>query len=353
MLSHQELADVLKRFPRVNVAHLPTPLEPLANLGSDLGLTLFAKRDDCTGIGFGGNKVRQLEFYFGAAREADADTILITGAVQSNFVRTAAAIASRFGLQCHIQLEERVDGVDALYRHNGNVLLDKLLGATLHSFATGEDETAADRALRDRADQLRTEGKRPYVIPLGADNPPLGALGYVDAALELAGQLQELDPVDEIVVASGSALTHVGILFGLRALGVDIPVRGICVRRDADQQTARVKKRLDDLCTLTGVDPGIGDKDIRLHDGTLAPGYGKLNDDVVEAIKLTARREGLFVDPAYTGKVIAGLIQLARAGQLAGDRIVFWHTGGQPALFAYAEQLTAALDATSQQPSAT
>ena len=345
MTNAQKLSRLLETFPRAKMAHVPTPIETLPNLSRAIGCNVSVKRDDCTGIGFGGNKVRQLEFYMGAAQAAGADTVLITGAVQSNFVRTAAAMAGRLGLECHIQLEERVDGVDTLYRNNGNVLLDRLLGATLHSFATGEDEQAADRQLREIAKDLRQQGRAPYVIPLGADNPPIGALGYVAAAIELAEQLSETSTsFDEIIIASGSALTHVGLLFGLRALGISIPVRGICVRRDAEAQRARVIKRTHDLIELTGLDPSIPDSDIRLHDGTLAPGYGKLNDHVLEAIQLCARHEGLFVDPAYTGKVMAGLIQLCRSDELAGDTVLFWHTGGQPALFAYAEQLTAAME---------
>jgi len=214
-----DVAARLAEFPRVSVAHVPTPLEPLANLSADFGTSIFVKRDDCTGFALGGNKVRQLEFYIGAALHEGADTILITGAIQSNFVRTAAAMARRFGMDCHIQLEERVDGAGDLYRTNGNVLLDRLLGATIHSFPVGEDESAADQSIYRIADGLRAEGRKPYVITLGTDHPPLGALGYVDAALELVGQIDGEPPFDEIIVGSGSASTHSGLLFGLRAIG--------------------------------------------------------------------------------------------------------------------------------------
>ena len=332
----------LRPFPRARAAHTPTPLEPLANLGADLGLDLYVKRDDCTGLAFGGNKVRQLEFYLGAALAERADTVLITSAVQSNFVRTAAAMARRFGMACHIQLEERVPDVTNLYRNNGNVLLDRLLGATLHSYPEGEDEAGADATVAALADELRSRGHRPYVIPLAADHPPLGALGYVLAAKELAAQLAAIEPLDEIIVASGSALTHTGLLYGLRALGLDIPVRGICVRRNAAVQAARVAKRVDDLGELTGLQVAVGEADVRMFDGTLAPGYGRLNDATTDAIERTARREGLFLDPVYTGKTMAGLIELSRSGGLAGRRILFWHTGGQPALFGYADQLARA-----------
>jgi D-cysteine desulfhydrase family pyridoxal phosphate-dependent enzyme len=339
MSNEAQLTEMLARFPRVRATFAPTPLERMQNLGSDLGLSLYAKRDDCTGFGFGGNKVRQLEFYLGAAVEARADVILITGAVQSNFVRTAASMAARFNMACHIQLEERVPDVGPLHRENGNILLDRLLGATLHSYPRGEDEAGADAAVSAIAERLRASGHRPYIIPLGADHEPLGALGYVVAAMELAQQLKDTGPVDDIIVASGSAATHAGLLFGLRALGLDLPVYGICVRREAAVQTVRVAKRVHDIAKMTGIEVNFEQSDFRLYDGTLAPGYGLVNPATRDAIMQAARREGLFLDPVYTGKAMAGLMQLAQDKALAGRRIIFWHTGGLPALFAYADKI--------------
>lgn len=322
-------------FPNLNAGHLPTPIDPLPNLGGDLGITLFAKRDDCTGIAFGGNKVRQLNYYLGAAKASGADTVLITGAVQSNFTRTTAAMAASLGMACHIQLEERVPETSAVYRENGNVLLDRLCGAELHSYPDGEDEAGADAALGALAGRLRGEGRAPYIVPLSGDRPPLGALGYVDAAQEIAEQSP--DGFDVIVVGSGSALTHVGLLCGLRLLGIDTPVQGICVRRDATAQRARVAGRLDALAELLGVSNPTRPDDILLYDGALAPGYGRLNAATRDAIDRAARREGLILDPVYTGKVMAGVIALSEIW--AGKRVLFWHTGGQPALFGYSEIL--------------
>jgi len=339
MSSIELLTRTLDRFPRVEVAHTPTPLESLENLGGDLGLALFAKRDDCTGFAFGGNKVRQLEYYIGEALKERADTILITGAIQSNFVRTAAAMARRFNMECHVQLEERVSGAGELYRTNGNVLLDRLLGATITTFPVGEDESGADKALYERAGRMRSDGKRPYVITLGTDHPPLGALGYVRAAMELSAQLEDRPPFDEIVVGSGSASTHSGLLFGLRALGNHTPVRGICVRREAPLQKPRVEGRVRDIDNLLGMTNTVDPDDVRVFDGSLSPGYGKLNDITHHAIRASAQREGMFLDPTYTGKVMAGLMILAESDALEGKRILFWHTGGQPGLFAYADQL--------------
>ena len=233
----------LDELPRVPLGHVPTPIEAMPNLAARLGTAarLFVKRDDCTGLAFGGNKVRQLEFYVGEAGARGADTILITGAVQSNFARLAAAAARTLGMDCHVQLEDRVPGTGQLYRESGNVLLDRMLGATLHAYPTGEDEAGADRRLDDLAAALARDGRRPYVIHLGPDYPPLGALGYVVAAREIHAQLAAQDlAVDEIVVPSGSGATHAGLLFGLRVLGWTGTVTGVCVRRAAAQQRARI-----------------------------------------------------------------------------------------------------------------
>ena len=318
----------------------------MPNLGRRLGVPgLFVKRDDCTGLAFGGNKVRQLEFYFGAAREQQADTALITGAVQSNFVRLAAAAANRLGMECHIQLEERVPKTDPAYRNSGNVLLDRLLGATLHAYPDGGDEAGADRRLGEIADELRDQGRKPYIIPLAPGHPPLGALGYVDAAREILAPTDQGGPAfDEVVVASGSGHTHAGLLTGFRALGSPVQVTGVCVRRDAEAQRRRIRTRCGEIAELLAIDPVVEDPDIHLDDDFLAPGYGQLNDATREAIALAARTEGLLLDPVYTGKVMAGFIHRAREAG-AGRSLLFVHTGGTPALFAYESALTAAFGA--------
>jgi len=325
------LKQVLAGFPRAQAAHTPTPLEPLARLGAAHGIDLWVKRDDLTGVAFGGNKARQLEYYFGEALAAGADCVLLTSAVQSNFMRMTAAFARRFGLEPYLQLEERVADAGALYHENGNLLLDRILGAELSSYPEGEDEAGADAAVAARAEALKRSGRKPYVIPLAASSKPLGALGYVDAAIELA----ESGPLafDEIVVASGSALTHAGLLTGLRALGLETPVLGACVRRGAEAQSQRVLQRCRDLEALLGLPASVAPEDVRLDDRALAPGYGRLNAATRAAILDTARQEGLFLDPVYTGKAMATL--LANAERLRGKRALLWHTGGQPALFAY------------------
>ncbi|MXX04068.1 MAG: D-cysteine desulfhydrase family protein [Gemmatimonadetes bacterium] len=335
------LTKAIDKFPRVRLGHVPTPLDPASRLSAALGIELWIKRDDCTGLALGGNKVRQLEFPLGEAQKRDADTLLITSAVQSNYVRVAAAAGRRLGMETHIQLEERVPDVDALHRSSGNVLLDRLFGAKLHSFPVGDDEPAADASLDLLAQSLAEEGRRPYVIHLAPAHPPLGALGYVLAAEETLAQARDLDlAFDAVVCPTGSALTHAGLLVGFRALGKETPVYGICVRRDADSQVARVRKVAVELASMIERPEVFDADDVMAYDGVLAPGYGRLNDAVREAIALAARQEGLLLDPVYTGKTMAGLIDHVRSGVIAeGSRVLFIHTGGLPAIFAYGDKL--------------
>ncbi|MGI9204742.1 MAG: D-cysteine desulfhydrase family protein [Woeseiaceae bacterium] len=320
-----------------------TPLEFMPNLSEHCGgARLFVKRDDCTGLTFGGNKVRQIEFYLGEAVAQRADTILITGAVQSNFVRTAAAAARQLGMECHIQQEERVANTDQQYRESGNVLIVKLLGATLSSYPSGEDEAGADRQVGLIADELRAQGRNPYIIPLGPGHAPLGALGYVVAAQELLHQVNESGlEVENVFVGSGSGATHGGLLFGLKTLGSKIGVIGVCVRREAELQRERIANTCAQIATLLGTENPVADADIKLDDGFLAPGYGVPGQSVLDAIMLAARTEGLILDPVYTGKVMAGTIHHAKLASPESSNI-FLHTGGTPAIFAYQDTLAAA-----------
>ena len=304
---------------------------------------LYVKRDDCTDLAFGGNKVRQMEFYLGEARLQKADTILITGAIQSNFVRVAAAGARRLGMDCHIQLEERVPKDDPVYRNSGNVLLDRILGATLYSYPEGEDEEGADRRIVEIAQELESRGRRPYIIPLGPGHAPTGALAYVLAAREMLNQMEtERLSIDEVVVPSGSGHTHGGLLFGLRALDSRIRVTGICVRRGAAAQRDRIRARCKEIGELLGVQSRVTEEDIRLCDEFLAPGYGRLNGATVDAIRAAAHTEGLILDPVYSGRTMAGFIHRARDAGV-GRALLFLHTGGTPGLFAYGPELSAAL----------
>lgn len=327
-------------FPRVELSHTPTPLERMPNLSAKLaGPELWIKRDDCTGLAMGGNKARQLEYYVGQARQLQADTLLTTGAVQSNHVRMTIAAARKMGMRVEVQLEKRVSDRLPAYYESGNPLLMKIMGAVIHSYPVGEDEEGADKALYDLAVQLESKGAKPYVIPLSGMHTPYGALGYVQAAAEILQQLDQLQlDFDAIIVASGSANTHAGLLFGLRLLGSPIRVYGQCVRRNADLQKIRVRDKTSQLASMMNMAECVSESDILVNDSMLHPGYGQLNNQVQEAISLTAESEGILLDPTYTGKAMAGLLAMIREGGFSPQqRVMFLHTGGSPALFGYPE----------------
>lgn len=333
----------LDQLPRVRMA-TETPLEPLDHLSRvNTGARLWAKRDDSQGLAFGGNKVRQLEYYFGQAKAEGADTVLITGAVQSNFCRLAAAFAAKLGWDCHIQQEERVATNDPLYRASGNVLVETLLGAHLHSYPAGEDEVGADANLEAIAADLRGGGRKPYVIHLAPGHPPWGALGYMHCAAEVLAQAAGQGVAfDHIAVPSGSGATHAGFLFGLRALGASIPVTGYCVRRPAAEQKPRIERRCAEIADLLGVPNPVSPEDVVVNDRFLGPGYGELNLPTARAIRLGARGEALMLDPVYSGKCMAGALNIA-GNRPEDENVLFLHTGGTPALFAYANKLQAML----------
>lgn len=336
--------EALTKIPKVQLWDTFTPLEPQVRLAKQIGAkSVLVKRDDCNGLAFGGNKVRQLEYYLGEALTKKADTVLMTGAVQSNFVRTAAAACCKLGLSCHIQLEDRVPKDDPEYKRSGNVLLDELFGATLHYFPEGENEEGADQNLKDIAAALTKEGKTPYIVPMHPSHPPLGALGYVEAAYELVAQFKELGGLpDEIFVPSGSGNTHGGLVYGLRSVGCNVPVTGVCVRRDASQQRPRISQRFKQIADMLGQDNPVKDSDLVLTDEFLAPQYGIAGPQAHEAIKVAARTEGLILDPVYTAKTFAALLQSAE--QSPGRNLVFIHTGGGPSIFGYGEELRSHLN---------
>ncbi|MBB5772055.1 L-cysteate sulfo-lyase [Brevundimonas vesicularis] len=330
----------LARFARIRLAHLPTPLEPLPRLSEELGLDLWIKRDDCTGLAGGGNKTRKLEFLLGAAFEEDADTLVTQGAVQSNHVRQTAAAAAAHGLACEIILEERTGSRATDYVGNGNVLLDRLFGATLRTVPGGTDMVAE---LEKTAAEVRARGGKPYVIPGGGSNP-MGALGYVDCAREIVVQADEMDlEVHRIVTATGSAGTHAGLVAGLAVMGADIPVLGIGVRAPKDRQEANVFKLAEETAALLG-QPGRVTRDMVVADcDYVGEGYGLIDQGVIDALTLAARLDGIVLDPVYSGKAMKGLIALARAGQFKGETVVFLHTGGAQGLFGYQTEIEGAL----------
>jgi len=331
--------SLTKDFPRVELSHRPTPLELLNNISAEFGTNVWIKRDDCTGLAFGGNKSRQLEFYIGQAMQQGADTLLTTGAIQSNHVRMTVAAARKMGLEVEVQLEHRVARDQPEYHNSGNPFLVRLMGAKIHYYPGGEDEAGADQALEQRAAEIEKVGGKAFVIPLSNAHTPYGALGYVDGAEELMAQLKErqIEPV-RFIVPTGSASTHTGFLLGVRACGSSIPVHGVCVRRDARSQLQRVSTKLKSVIEAIGIDINIPDADIICDDSMLSPGYGLLNDATVTAIRYLARREGILLDPTYSGKTFAVLLEMLQRGDFsADDHVVFLHTGGAASVFAYPE----------------
>jgi len=329
---------LLKRFPRVPLAHLPTPLELLPNLTEHLGgPEIWVKRDDCTGLATGGNKTRKLEFSMGEALERGADTIITVGAVQSNHVRQTAAAACKLGMKCEVLLEHRVTDPSELYRTSGNVLLDRIFGANLREFSKGSD---FDAAMEEVADEVRADGRKPYIVPGGASNP-VGALGYVGCGEELLQQFDEQGlKVDHIVTATGSAGTHGGLVVGLRASGSNLPILGIGVNAPQDVQEERVYDLACETAELVGKPGCVSREDIIADCNYIGPGYGEPTEGMNEAVLMLARQEGLLFDPVYSGKALAGMIDHVRKGRFGtGERIVFLHTGGSAGLFAYADNL--------------
>jgi len=327
----------LSPFARLSLAHLPTPLERLASLTGDAwNVRLFVKRDDCTGLGFGGNKTRKLEFTLGHALAAGATTLITSGAWQSNHVRQTAAAAARAGLNCHVVICDATGRDTESYRTSGNLLLHSLFGAHLHFVEDDGDATTS------RIDQLAAEawarGETPYIVPLGASDA-IGSLGYAECARELLDQCeaQAISPTT-IILATGSGGTHAGLVAGLRLLGSSVRVIGISVSEPADVKFAKVRGIADAMLGLFGApSTTVTDADILVLDDYTGPGYAIPTVEANDAIRALAAREGLLLDPVYTAKAMAGLIDLLKRGTLSGD-VVFLHTGGTPALFAYADE---------------
>ena len=339
------------KLPCFPLAFLPTPLHPLPRLSHRLAeenvtsnrfrgpdRLIWIKRDDQTGLAGGGNKTRKLELLLADALAQGCDTLLTTGAVQSNHCRQTAAAAAHAGLACHLVL-----GGEPPAQPNGNFLLDRLLGATLH-WTTRENRLNRLHAL---ADELRAAGRRPYTITYGGSDP-VGASGYALAMAELYDQARDLDlRLDVIVVASSSGGTQAGMVAGARALDWDVPILGISI----DETKADLQAKVADLATRTAAHLGRADvftpDEILVNDGYLGAGYGIVGDLEREAITLMAQTEGILLDPVYTGRAFGGLIDmlrtqpdsLARPDRSSPGQILFWHTGGQPALFAYAGEL--------------
>jgi 1-aminocyclopropane-1-carboxylate deaminase len=334
-----------RQVPRVRLALLPTPVHLLQRLSEHVGgPQVWIKRDDLTGLGAGGNKVRKLEWLLGDALEQGADTLVTIGAVQSNHTRQTVAAAVRGGLRCTLLQERWVDAPGAADDRVGNILLSRLMGADVRvmegAFRPGAGEEPNAR-LDAVADELRQAGRVPYVIPRGASDHPLGALGYASCAREIAEQARELDGGFGCVVhATSSGSTQAGLVAGFVALDSDIHVIGIEVNADA-AMTRRIVRRLaaDTAHRLDG-DVAAARAAVDVREGFAGPAYGVPARETVQAIRLVAELEGIVLDPVYEGKAMAGLIALIRAGALREHRrVLFMHLGGDPAIHAYGDVL--------------
>jgi D-cysteine desulfhydrase family pyridoxal phosphate-dependent enzyme len=327
----------LSGFARAVIAHAPTPLERLEGLSARLeGPSIWMKRDDCTGLAGGGNKVRKLEFIIGAALKSQAGTLITAGGIQSNHARQTAAAAARFNMRCILVLTDSVPGRSLEYRNNGNLLIDRLLGAEIHFVGGDIDSGPLMEAIAERE---RVKGNRPYIIPVGGSNA-VGALGYVAGFFEMLKQFHEHGITsDGIVLPTSSGGTQAGLVLGALLSEWRSPILGICVGASADRQREKVEQALRSAATLLNMDHATLDEHpLLIDDRFIGPGYGQPTPETIHAIRLTAETEGILLDPAYTGKGMAALIALIRDGRFRRDQnIVFLHTGGSPALAAYPE----------------
>ncbi|HHS9742622.1 TPA: D-cysteine desulfhydrase [Raoultella ornithinolytica] len=319
----------LTRFPRLELIGAPTPLEYLPRLSDHLGREIFIKHDDVTPLAMGGNKLRKLEFLAADALREGADTLITAGAIQSNHVRQTAAVAAKLGLHCVALLENPIGTRAENYLTNGNRLLLDLFNTQVEMC---DALTQPDVQLEELATRIEAQGYRPYVIPVGGSNA-LGALGYVESALEIAQQCEGAVELSSVVVASGSAGTHAGLAVGLEQLMPGAELIGVTVSRKVADQLPKVVALQQAVANSLELQANA---EIKLWDDYFAPGYGTPNDEGMEAVKLLAQLEGILLDPVYTGKAMAGLIDGINQKRFKDEGpILFIHTGGAPALFAY------------------
>lgn len=318
-------------IPRLNFAHLPTAIEELPRLSETLGgPRLFIKRDDQTGLAFGGNKTRKLEFLVAEARDQGAKTLISGGAMQSNHCRQTAAAAARFGFDCTLVLTGEMPD-----KPSANLLLDELFGAKIVAVPDRKDR---DRILQETFDNSVTEGKKPYLVPYGGSSPT-GALGY---ALAMDEFMKQNVQADWIVFGTSSGGTHAGLVLGQRVFGYKGRVLGISIDESEQWLKSHVSKLASNASEKMGERIGFTQADILANADYCGAGYGVLTGAEREAVKLFAKYEGLLLDPVYTGRAAAGMIDLIRKGFFKKDEtVLFWHTGGQPALFAdkYANEI--------------
>ena len=332
-----ELQSRFDELPRVPIAHLPTPLEFCPRLTEALGgPEIWIKRDDCTGLAFGGNKTRQLEFIFADAQRQGADTIVIGAGSQSNWCRQTTAAACKFGMDVVLVLVHGVKG--ALLQ--GNLLLDHLLGADV-TIVDGEDLKQLPPLLEEKVEKLKRKGSKPYLMnPFGLSTLSLSAVGYVNAFLELDEQLQERDREADYIYLAGANITPAVLAVGVKEMGRETKVMGITPIRWEEDRSTDIARIADATAKRLNLDIRFRPEEIHNVDDYVGEAYGRMTPECREALKLVARTEGIILDPVYSGKAMAGLMDHIRQGKIGeNEMVVFLHTGGTPALFAYADDL--------------
>ena len=331
----REMRDLQRRInelPRVQLANLPTPLEEMPRLSEALGgPRLLIKRDDYTGLAFGGNKVRKLEFEMADALKKGADVIVTSGLLQSNHARSTTVAARKLGMGVVLILRE-----EEPEEYDGNLLLDYIFGADVRFVRVEWAELG--RVTRKIFEELRGEGHTPYFVPFSS---PLGSVGYVNAVLELLEQAESRGMrIDRIVHAAGSGGTQAGLVVGTMALEAGIGVVGVSVEPDFDWLLKETVEIANGCAELLGLDVSVSAGDVTLLGDYVGEGYGVVTKEVVKAVRLVAEKEGILLDPVYTGKAMAGLVDLVGQGYFdRGETVVFLHTGGTPAVFAYGDEL--------------
>lgn len=333
-LNHLDAA--LAAYPRATLLEGPTPIQKLSRLSRlhDMnGCNLYVKRDDLTGLGGGGNKLRKLEFLLGEALAEGADTLVTWGGFQSNHARLTAAVAAREGLACELILTPSAVRSDDDFCYNGNVVLDGLFGAKVHRLARG---VAPDTYAAELLDTLKGQGKKPFVMPLGGSSPR-GSLGYAACAAEILHQADALGLLfDRIIVPNGSAGTHSGLLAGITLARSATQIVGYSVLATEEQATVTTREKTRQTLRLLDPSAIVTDSSVNVDGSQRGDAYGAPTDAMLEAVRLLASREGLLTDPVYGGKAFAGLLAAVRRGDYpAGSNLLFVMTGGLPGLFAY------------------
>jgi len=329
-----ELLGKISKIPRVNLVNLPTPLQAMPRLSKILnGPRLWIKREDCTGLALGGNKERKMEFAMADALSKHADTVITTGPIQSNHSRATAAAANRLGLKAILVLRGKKPK-----NYSGNLLLNYLSGADIRFVQIGSQESRS--IMEEIAEKVKKEGHTPYIIPGGASYP-IGAVAYVDAMAELLKQAKDIGiEINYLVHAAGSGGTQAGLVLGNKILKTNVKILGICVEPGGDHLAKKTVEIANGAAKILESAETVNLNDAVLIEDYVGQGYEILTEEVAEAIRLVAQTEGIFLDPVYTGKAMAGLIDMVRQRKFEkDDNIVFLHTGGAPTLFAYNTKL--------------